>query len=102
MCELVGEGLKRDDIKTEKEGDDVRPRDKKEMETNLGYLTSPLQTFFADSLKSSTTTPEPAPACVPHATKQSIQPPKQSHPSPKGITPPPPTLFLYNHARPYA
>jgi len=37
----------------------VRPRDKKKMEANLGYLTSPLDTFLADSLKSSTTTPAP-------------------------------------------
>ncbi|QCE09486.1 hypothetical protein DEO72_LG10g706 [Vigna unguiculata] len=62
------------------------------MEANLGYLTSPFHTFLADSLKSSTTTPEPVAVCVPHTTKQSIQPPKQSHSSPQGITPPPPTL----------
>jgi len=71
------------------------------MEANLGYLTSPLlHTFLADSLKSSTTTPEPVAACVPHTAKQSIQPPKHSHPSSQGITPPPPTLFLYNHEQP--
>ncbi|KAG5114565.1 hypothetical protein JHK82_037834 [Glycine max] len=55
-----------------------------EMEPNLSYLTSAPHTFFADSLKSSTTTPQPAPACVPHATKQStttLEPHKRSHPS---------------------